>query len=164
MQHVLDTCFVICTPFLIAVARKCWYESRWRVMHTISPLTTSTNYSPFPQGKWGKATVTTYWTKAQFIHCSWYHHHKHEDFSLVCWKSEEGDTFTVNLALQEQGAYCFFVKTEDFISRLLLGIIFFWFSSPLLPTPLKNAEEIRSTTLPQQNFFIGKSLALLPLS
>lgn len=117
MQHVSDTCFVISTLFLIVVARKCWYESRWIVMHTISPP--STYYAPFSQGKWRKAAVTAYQIKTlkhkkEFIHCSWYHHHKQADFSLVCRKSEEDDKFTVNLALQEQGIYSFFCQDRRF--------------------------------------------------
>lgn len=118
--------------------------------------------------KENEETITAYRIKTQFIHWSWCHNHKQVDFSLVCRKSEE-DKFIANLALQKQVTYSSFVKAENFISGLEvfclpLNYLFFLFSSPLLPIPLKKCRRNPFCKTSPTNFFTGKSLALLALS
>lgn len=62
MQHVPDTCFVIHVLFLIAVVRKFLYESRRKVMHSISPPHMHKLFPIFPKKmrEEGKAIITAY--------------------------------------------------------------------------------------------------------
>lgn len=170
MQNAAYTWYLLCYlhSILNSGCKKMsiWIQIKSDAHHFPSPDPQIIPHFPRKTREGGKATITACRIKTQFTHCSWYYHHKQADFSLIRRKREEDDKLTTSLALQEQGTYSFMSRQKIlFWTRGFLPPLnyLFWFSTPLLPIPLKNAE-LHSAKLPHQIFFTGKSLALLPLS